>query len=76
MNVRSLNREKYFGLGIIHDDTFNVRKIICTPIDELGAMGGLVEREKMGKGFKNTTGISALVLKGFQFIFSRFNCFV
>ena len=38
-------------------------------------MGGLVNREKMEKGFKNTTGIATLVLKDFQFTPSGFNGF-
>ena len=49
MNVRGLNRENDFGLGIIHDDSFSGRNTVCTPFNELREMGGLVYREKMEK---------------------------
>ena len=65
---------KDFGLGLIHDDSFSGRKTVCTPFNELGEMGGLVYREKMEKGSKNTTRIATLVLKVFQFTSSFFNC--
>ena len=52
MDDMSLDRVEDFGLGPIHDDPFNGVKIICTPLNKLGEMGGLVNREKMEKGFK------------------------
>ena len=71
----SLEIGEDFGLGPIHDDSFGGRKIVCTPLNKLGAMGGLVNREKMKKGFKITTDIATLVLKDFQFTLSSFNYF-
>ena len=40
----SLNWAEYFGFGTIHNDSFSGRKIACTPLNKLGAMGGLVNR--------------------------------
>ena len=75
MDDMSLDIAENFGLGPIHDDSFGGRKIVCTPLNKLRAMGGLVNREKMEKIFKNTTGIATLVLKDFQFTPSSFNGF-
>ena len=70
---RSLNIVEDFGLGPIHYGPFGGRKIVSTTLNKLGEMEGLVNREKMEKGFKNTTGIATLVLKEFQFTLSSFN---
>ena len=47
MDDRSLNKAEDFGLGPIHNDPFSG----STSLNKLGAMGGLVTREKMEKGF-------------------------
>ena len=65
MDVEGLNREKDFGIGPIHDDSFIGGKISFTPLNKLREMGGLVNREEMEKLLENTTGISTLVLKNF-----------
>ena len=42
----SLDKAEDFGLGPIHDDSFGGRKIVCTPLNKLWAMGGLVNTKK------------------------------
>ena len=60
-----LDWTKDFGLWLIHNDFFSDREIVYTPFDKLREMGGFVNIEKMEKIFKNTTGISTLVLQNF-----------
>ena len=72
---RGFDRADNFGLGHIYDDSFDDREIICAPLDELGALGGSADREKMKERLKNTTGIHTPVLTIFQFSPGGFNSF-
>ena len=71
----NLNWAEDFGFGPIHNDFFGGRKITFTPLNKIREMGGLVNREKMEKWFKNTIGIATLVLKDLQFTPRSFNGF-
>ena len=63
-NEMSLNWVEDFGFGPIHNDPFGGRKIACTSLNKLGAMGDLVNREKMEKWFSH-------LLMGALYIFTK-----
>ena len=45
-NGRGFDRVENFGLGLIHDNSFGDREIICAPLNKFRALGGLVDKEK------------------------------
>ena len=64
---RGLNREEDFGLKLIHDNSFGGREILCAPLDNFRAMGGLVDREKVKERLKTLQVSIPLFLRSSNF---------